>query len=224
MNRKLISFISLFVYLASFSLYGEVRGKVDLGPTLLYVDILKSGKTEETLRMYGFKADSTILVYQGLAIKPSLLLGWGHGRLVSGTIAVGYYVPITESFKILPNVGMNWSYLKTTLDFKEFGLYGLRERFRSESPLIGLDFSYSLTSCWTVIGSYQYAWCKTDTKIGDFPSDRSHSCGPNYSLGVEYAYNDQWAINMGFGYNISLSKEKHGIRGKGLKLGAAYYF
>lgn len=224
MSKNILRFLILVFCATSYSLTAEVHGKVDVGPTFLSVDLLKSGKTEETLRMYGVKADATVLVYQGLAIKPSILLGWGHGSLTSASIAAGYYLPISQQFKILPNVGMNWSYLSTHIDIKEASLFHLRERFRSASPFIGIDLSYSITPKWTIIGAYQYAWCKTDTKIGKFPNDRSHSCGPNYSLGIDYSYNDQFSINLGFGYNISLSKEKHGIRGKGLKLGGAYYF
>lgn len=234
MNRNFIYIFSLFLFVASFSVQAEIRGRVDVGPTLLSVDLLESGKTEETLRMYGLKADATVLVYQGIAIKPTLLFGWGDGRISSASIAAGYYLPITEKFKVLPNVGYNWSYLsgKTELDVFGFEFKHLRERFRSESSFIGVDLSYAVTPKWTIIGSYQFAWCKTDTKINHFPyeapiqtiHDRSHSSGSNYTLGVEYAYNDQWAINLGAGYNLSLTKEKHGVRGKGLKLGVAYYF
>jgi long-subunit fatty acid transport protein len=79
-----------------------------------------------------------------------------------------------------------------------------------------------------VMATYQYAWSRTHTKLthehNKLVSEKSHSCGPNYTLGVEYYVDDHWAINCGIGYNISLSKEKHGLRGKGAKLGVAYYF
>ncbi|MDP1880553.1 MAG: autotransporter outer membrane beta-barrel domain-containing protein, partial [Parachlamydiaceae bacterium] len=223
----------------SISLSGEIRGKVDAGPTLIYLDLLKSGKTEDTKKMGGFKADSTVLVYEGIAIKPSLLMGWGDGKLVSGSIAAGYYIPLPGGWcNILPNVGIGWSYLdtRTKLDVNGIELKDLRQRMRSESPFIGIDFSFCINKQWSIIGAYQYIWAHSDTQINEFPDefqqltnikrirDKSHSCGPNYSLGIEYSYNDQWAFNLGFGYNISLSKEKHGIRGKGVKLGVGYYF
>lgn len=224
MSKNILRFLILVFCATSYSLAAEVHGKVDVGPTFLSVDLLKSGKTEETIRMYGFKADSTLCVYQGIALKPSLMLAWGQGRLVAGSIAAGYYLPITKEFKILPNVGMNWSYLSTHLDIEEASLYHLRERFRSSSPFVGIDLCYSINPKWTIIGCYQYAWCKTYTKIEHVANERSHSSGSNYSLGMEYSYNDQFSFNFGVGYNISLSKEKHGLRGKGFKLGAAYYF
>ena len=221
----------VFVLLCSIAispLKGELCGKVDAGPTVLYVDLLESGKTQKTLKMAGVKGDATVLVYQGLAIKPGVLFAWGKdSRVASGTLAVGYCLPITEKIKILPNVGMNWSYLVSYVDSKEHGFYNLRQRFRSQSEFIGMDFSYSLNPSFSFIFAYQYAWCKTDNRIGKTPfvqKFRSHSSGSNFSAGVEYYYNEHLAFNFGVGYNLSLSKEKHGIRGKGLKLGVAYYF
>jgi opacity protein-like surface antigen len=219
--------LRLFIILAclSFSsLYGALHGKIDLGPTLMDIDILESGKTIETLHMKGVKGDLTLLVYQGFCIKPSFIWGRGHGQLAAGTVAIGYYLPLTEKLKILPNVGITWSYLYTRVDFEELNLFDLKERFRSDSPFIGMEICYSLTDKWTLMGVCQYAWSRTYTKIGALVSDKSHSCGPNYSLGVDYSLNEHWSVVFGVGYNITLSKEKHGIRGKGAKLGIAYYF
>ena len=60
--------------------------------------------------------------------------------------------------------------------------------------------------------------------LGTIVNDKSHSDGPNYSLGIDYSLSKHWSVMLGFGYNITLSKEKHGIRGKGAKLGLSYYF
>lgn len=214
----------IFSYLSPFSLYGAIHGKVDLGPTLMSIDILKSGKTVETLHMKGVKGDATLLIYQGICIKPSFIWGQGHGQLAGGTIAAGYYLPINKKLRILPNVGITYSYLKTRVDFEHLNLFDLRERFRSESPFIGMEVCYSFTDRWTLMFIYQYAWSHTHTKIGSLVSEKSQTSGPNYSLGIDYSLNQHWSIVFGVGYNITLSKEKHGIRGKGAKLGIAYYF
>lgn len=224
MNRIIFHVVALFLIIIVASVYGECRGKADLGFTYLDVDILESGKTIETLHMKGVKGDGTLLVYQGLCIKPSFIWARGHGQVAAGTIGVGYYIPITEKFKILPNIGITWSYLHTRVDFEDFGLYDLKERFRSNSPFLGMEICYSINEKWTLMGIYQYAWCRTHTKIGSIVSDKSHSCGPNYALGIDYSFNEHWSAVFGVGYNITLSKEKHGIRGKGAKLGIAYYF
>ena len=215
---------TILLYLTLSSLYGSLHGKIDLGPTLMDIDILESGKTIETLHMKGIKGDATLLVYEGLCIKPSFLWGRGHGQLAAGTIAVGYYLPLTKKLKILPNVGITWSYLHTRVDVEPLGLFDLKERFRSSSPFIGMEICYSLTDKWTLMGIYQYAWSRTHTKIDSILSSKSHSRGPNYSLGVDYSINQHWSVTFGVGYNITLSQEKHGIRGKGAKLGVAYYF
>ncbi len=206
------------------SLEGKCCGKVDLGPTIMDIDILESGKTVKTLHMGGVKGDATILIYQGLCIKPGFIWGRGHGQLAAGTIAVGYCIPIMKCIKILPNVGVTWSYLHTRVDFEQLGLFDLKERFRSQSPFIGIEFCYTFAEKWTLMGVYQYAWSRTHTKIGQLVSEHSHSDGSNYSLGIDYSLSQHWSVIFGVGYNITLSQEKHGLRGKGAKLGIAYYF
>lgn len=210
--------------LAWTSIYGSMHGKVDIGPAIIDIDVLESGKTVETLHMLGVKGDASLLVYEGYCIKPSFIWGKkGHSELAAGSIAVGYYLPI-KKFRFLPNVGFTWSHLETRVDLEQIMMYNLKERFRSTSPFIGMEICYLLTDKWTVTAIYQYAWSRTDTKIGSIVSDKSHSCGPSYSLGVDYSLNKNWSIVFGVGYNLTLSKEKHGLRGKGAKLGVAYYF
>lgn len=219
-------FLLVSAIFASFSLSAEIRGKVDIGPTYLSIDVLESGKTEDTVCMGAIKGDATILVWQGVGIKSGFILGErkGRGQIASFTVGVGHYTPITEKLTLFPSVGVTFSYLHLRVDFDEFHLYNLKERFRSSSPFIGLEFSYKLTDKWTLVGLYQYAWSHTHTKIKPFISDKSHSCGPNYALGLDYSFNDNWSLSFGVGYNITVSKEKHGLRGKGAKLGLAYYF
>lgn len=224
MHTIIFRFLVVLLGLTVSSLYGEIYGKVDLGSTIMDVDILESGKTVETLHMKGVKGDATVLVYQGLCMKPSFIWGRGHGQLAAGTLAVGYYLPINKKLKILPHVGITWSYLQTRVDLEQLGLSHLKERFRSSSPFIGLEMCYTIAEKWTLVAVYQYAWSHTHTKIGHIVSDKSHSCGPNYSLGIDYSLNKHWSWIFGVGYNVTLSKEKHGIRGKGAKLGLAYYF
>lgn len=224
MHILILRLLVVFLGMTFFSVYGKCCGKVDLGPTIMDIDILESGKTVETLHMKGVKGDATILIYQGLCVKPGFIWGRGHGQLAAGSIGVGYYIPITKNLKILPNVGVAWSHLHTRVDIEQFALFDLKERFRSQSPFIGLEFCYTFLEKWTLMGVYQYAWSRTHTKIGKVVSDHSHSEGSNYSLGVDYSFNKHWSLIFGVGYNITLSHEKHGIRGKGAKLGLAYYF
>lgn len=223
-RKTVLHSILLALSLFFFSSLPALCGRVDVGPAWLDIDILTSGKTTKTLHMLGVKGDATLLVYEGLCIKPSFIWGSNGGGLTSGTIAVGYYIPLTSKFKILPNVGVTWSYLHTKVDFEPLQMHGLKERFRSSSPFIGMEICYSITDRLTLMGIYQYAWSHTHTKIKPVVSDTSHSCGPNYAVALDYSLNKSWSVSCGAGYNITLSKEKHGLRGKGVKVGAAYYF
>ncbi|MCE2982717.1 MAG: outer membrane beta-barrel protein [Parachlamydia sp.] len=208
------------------SLQGEVKGKVDVGPAYLSIDILESGKTEEELSMWAIKGDATLVGWRGLSLKPGFLYGEGNHKseIAAFTIGVGQYVPVSSCFSILPYVGVTFTYLHTHIDIEELGVFHLKERFRSNSPFVALEFSYQFWEGLTLNGLYQYAWSHTHTKIKPFVSDKSHTQGPNYALGLEYTMTPNWAVNLGAGYNITLSKEKHGLRGKGVKLGLAYYF
>lgn len=228
MKLTIYRLLTLFLLLSFTQAMAEIKGRADLGAVYAEVDILESGKTIETLHMKGAKFDSTIVLYQGYTVKASALWCEEHGGLTSGTLAVGYMVPIGQRWKFLPNVGMNWSYLHTTVEFKDFGLQlgrtHFKERFRSDTPFIGLDIGFAITDDLTLIAMYQYGWARTHTKIRTIASQKSHSCGPNYALALDYSIAEHWSLSLAGSYNITLSKEKHGLRGKGLKLGVAYYF
>lgn len=138
-----------------------------------------------------------------------------------------------------PVVGYAWGYFKTKFD-KEY-LVGVtpelqpilakletRETFRSKGPFLGIEASLKFCPRWRIIGYFQYSWSNTKTNldIENFAKilAKSSSKGPSYSAMIEHDLNDCWSINFGAAYNISLSKEKHGLRGYGCKLGIAYWF
>lgn len=202
-----------------------VRGKLDIGPTLMDIDILESGKTIETLHMKGVKGDATLVFWKGISLKGGFLFGEGHGKLSSYYVGLGQCVPVTDDLLLVPSVGVAFSRLHTTVDFEQLHLYDLKEKFHSSSPYIALDICYKLTDRLTLMGMVQYAWCRTYTTIKPLVDhDKSKSQGPNYNLGLDYSLNDHWSVTFGVGYNETLTKEKHGLRGKGAKLGIAYYF
>lgn len=201
----------------------DIDGRIDVSEALISLDILESGKTIETINMNGLKADAIIAVYKGICIKPGMIIAGTHGQFSSYSIGLGQYIPVTDSFSVLPSIGVTWSYLHTRVDFPGFQQFNLKEKFRSTSPFLSLELSYKYCD-WRITGLYQYAWSRTHTTIRPLFSDKSHSEGPNYGLSLEYSVSENWAVNVGAGYNITLSKEKHGLRGKGMKFGLAYYF
>ncbi len=71
---------------------------------------------------------------------------------------------------------------------------------------------------------YQYVWSRTITRIKGFKDTKSSPKGSNYSVMIESDINEKWSVNLGAAYNTSLTKEKHGLRGYGVRWGFAYWF
>lgn len=224
-------FLSVLIFLSCYSsLFARCSGKVDLGPAYIHLDVLESNKTIKTMDLLGVKADAMILFFEGKGwgIKPSLLYGRGDSRLgevFSGGVGFGHCTPITDCFTVTPSVGITYGYIKTRIRIPDFfGRMHFTEKFRSTSPYLALDATYTIIKGLRVCGMFQYAWSRTHTTIVGVLKDKSNAKGPNYALMVEYDLNDHWSLQLAGAYNISLSKEKHGIRGAGGKLGVAYWF
>lgn len=225
MNRFYLAIYFIIVNLICVPLSSfEINGKIDFSGALVDIDILESGKTIETLHMKGIKADGILAFYKGMCIKPGVIFVGNDGQFTVLSIGFGQYIPITKTITILPSVGVSWSYLHTKVDIAEIGLFDAKEKFRSVSPYISFEASWQFLEKWYLHGLFQYAWSRTHTTIGRLISQKSHSNGPNYGLGLEYAFNKSWSLTLGAGYNISLSREKHGLRGKGIKFGIIRYF
>ena len=231
MNRIaiLLGVFSLFI---GNQLLAEICGKVDVGPAYIHVDVLESGKTVGRMDMGGVKSDATVVVWKGLCLKPYILYGYQNKsrHLFSGGGGIGHYTPITDTISITPSIGCLYTEVKTNLtvhpENSPFPL-DVRERFRSVTPYLGMDITWCFCPTWRICAQYQYCWSRTHTKLtSDFftKNSSSHSWGPSYSLLLEKDLNNKWSVNVGAAYNISLSKEKHGIRGYGVKLAIAYWF
>lgn len=203
-------------------------GKVDAGPVFLHVDVLESGHTIKKINMPGIKSDATIIVWKGVCFKPNILYGQqGHqNQLLSGGCGLGHYTPIGDKCSITPSIGCNFTQFRTTIHYPVVPGFTLRlkERFRSVSPYVALDASYCFVPGWRVVACYQYVWSRTHTKIKGFDDSKSSPKGSNYALMIEGDINEKWSINLAGAYNTSLTKEKHGLRGYGVRLGAAYWF
>lgn len=204
----------------------DVKGRADIGPAYVHIDVLENGRTTHKMDLGAVKADSTIVLYKGFCIKPSILYGFGHGYVFSPSLGAGFVFPVCKNLYITPLVGYGYTYLRTKLDLKTpfFTLHHVREKFRSRSPYVGVDISYDFCDCWRICGSYQYLWSRTHTTIGHLISDNSHTQGSSFALMIERDLDKNWSCNIGGAYNSSLSKEKHGLRGYGFKLGIARWF
>lgn len=223
------SFSALFILLflgISHLRADECRGKVDVAPAYVHLDILEHGRTVKSMDMGAVKVDGNIMIYKGTGwvLKPSMLYAHGGGDLFGASLGFGHCTPITEYITLTPSVGGTYTHVRTRIDIPFLEMKHLLEKFHSFSGYIALEATIKLYPGWRVCGSYQYAWSRSHTTIDPIFSGSSKAEGPNYGLMLEYDVADMWTLQLGGAYNISLSKEKHGLRGAGVKLGIAHWF
>lgn len=232
LTSKQVFLTALYIFLASFlfvknRLSADCSGKLDAGPAFLHVDVLESGRTIKKINMPAVKADGFLFVWNGVCLKPTFLYAkQSSSEVISGGCGIGHYFPLGEKCSFTPSVGCNFTQFKTTIHYFPIPQYllHLKEKFHSISPYAALDASYCFLKGWRLIGSYQYVWSRTHTTIKGFESTKSSPKGSNYSLAIEKDLNDSWSVNLGAAYNTSLTKEKHGLRGYGMRLAFAYWF
>lgn len=230
---KLPSTLLTFLFLLSGTVHAgwptcNCKGKIDVAPAYVHIDILQSENTIKTLDLFALKVDSTVMIFDqcGFSVKPSLLYGGSKdGRLFTAGLGIGYYFPITKMFALTPTLGCNYTYLKAEIPVEFFGsTFDLQQKFNAWSPYIGLEAHMYFSSCWRACAVVQYSKSYSRTKIESLGTSNERSQGPNYAILLERDINKQWSVNIGAAYNISLSHEKHGLRGWGVKLGTAYWF
>lgn len=217
----------LFTFPTPSELQADICGKFDLGPAYLHIDVLESGKTVQSINMPGLRGDSTIILWKGVCLKPFLTYGGkGNSQVITGGCGVGHYTPIGDKCSVTPSVGCSYTNFRTHYHYhvSPETTVILKELFQSISPYVSLDASFCFSKGWRVIGSYQYVWSFTHTTIKGMGETDSRPTGSNYGLMFEWDANEKWSLNLGFGYNVSLTHEKHGIRGYGTRLGFAYWF
>ncbi len=227
-------FLPLFyIFLSAFTIFNQPANaaccsKIDAGPTFLHLDVLEHGHTIKKINMPAIKMDGTILVWKGVCLKPTFLYArQGHSEIISGGCGIGHYFPIGEKCSVTPSIGCNFTQFKTTMNNYEAApgyFVDFDERFRSVSPYAAIDASYCFVKGWRLIGSYQYVWSRTHTNIKGVETTKSSPEGSNFGVMLERDINENWSASLGAAYNSSLTKEKHGLRGYGVRLGLAYWF
>lgn len=239
MNKIILRSFAAFAVLIGWTcglLAGNIcsYGKLELAPAFAHIDVLESGHTVKSMDLPAVKADVNIQIIRGYGwtLKPTVLYGGsdsGRNQLFIAGVGIAHCTPINDIFTITPSVGVNYSHIKTRIHIPLFdmllrGKAHFTEKFRSISPYVGLEFIIQPISCFRICTMVTYAWSYTHTVLEHLLTDKSHAKGPSYSAMIEYDLSKQWSINLGGTYNISLSKEKHGIRGSGGKLGIAYWY
>jgi len=223
---SLFSTICLFTAFTS-SLDAACVGKVDIGPAFVHVDILESGHTVKRMDMWAIRGDASYTIWKGLYVKPTLLYangGAAKGGLFTAAFGVGHYTPLNDMFAVTPLLGVTYSHLWTKIDLPLYMLENLNEKFKAWSPYLGLEICCKFYEGWRLYGSFQYAWSRSRTIISHVGKFKSNCKGPTYSFLLEKDLSDTWSVNIGGAYNLSLSKEKHGLRGTGVKIGVVRWF
>lgn len=210
----------------------DCRGRVDAGAVFVSIDMLESGHTVRTLELWGGKADATILIWKGLCLKPSFLVATGKANLNTAALGLGFCIPMMNCLVLTPSIGVNETHYNSNLDFPDFYQFNVREKFQSQGVYGSIELSYKFWEKWRLIGQYQYAFSRVHTKLSlqvpfaekPYISSHDNCSGPSFGVQLERDMTDSLTITIGAGYNSSLSREKHGLRGKGLKLALGYWF
>ncbi|MFA6914986.1 MAG: hypothetical protein WC222_01190 [Parachlamydiales bacterium] len=201
--------------------------KVDIAPAYVHMDILENGNTVHRLDMTAARLDSSFIFCGGWTIKPMFMIARGDkGHFDTVGAGFGYTLPLSESIVITPLVGLSYSYLSTRYDLHlPIGSFFTKRTYRTYSPYVGLDAVYSFGGGWRIGGSLQYAWANSRTSVGNFAhNEKSEAQGFVSALTIEKDITENLSVNIGAGYNNSMTKEKHGLRGYGAKVGIAYWF
>lgn len=206
----------------------DLCGRVDIAPIYMRVQVIESSKTVNTLDMGGGRIEATLLPFKGygFCLKPLLFAAQGDGTFYSTGCGVGHYTPLNDNWALIPVVGVSYTHLHTHIDLPLpfIVLHNVKETFRSRSFYMGMDSCFRIASCWQLTCVFQYVWAHTLTTIGSFPSAKGRTQGTNWGVVVDYFWKENWTVTVAGGYNNSLSKEKHGIRGYGCKIGVAWIF
>lgn len=234
--------LAIFVFGDIKTVEGQCSAKLDLGIAYVHLDNLTNGHTTHSADLAALRADVNLKLFKGLIVKPTVLYGASNpfhvnseDSLFASAITVGHCVPITEKFMVQPNVGYTYTRMKTIfngstttvdpfLGVIDIHFHGIKQSFRSNGPSVGIEGYYFFTPSFRASVSFQYIWSKTDAEIQGLFNDKSHTQGPSYSGMLEYDINECWSVNVGAAYNISLTKEKHGLRVAGAKVGIARWF
>jgi len=200
--------------------------KVELAPAYVHIDMLESRKTIKELDLAGIRGDLNLVIGKGWLLKANGLYGKEKdGELINYGVGFGRCLPLNNRWIVAPIVGVSYTKLDAAihLDLGDY-VFSVSERFKGIAPYAGLELHYKVSSRCRICASAQYAWTYSETNFRDFFKTKSDSEGPSYGLLVEYDLNQCWSVNVGAAYNENFSREKNGIRGRGVKLGVARWF
>ncbi len=226
-SKGILAAATLITFFSFQKAQGECLGKIEIAPAYIHVDVIESRNTVKELDMAGARLDLSFVFGKGWTIRPNVIYGKEKdGELISASIGFGRCIPLGERWVLTPLAGVGYTTLGTSIhvDFGEMGEAKFKERFEGYAPYLGLEVYYRIASDIRIIVNGQYAWSHSKTRVKHLFTSKSHAQGPSYGALLEYDLNSCWSVNIGGAYNESYSKEKDGLRARGLKLGLAHWF
>jgi len=206
------------------------HGKIDVGPIYLRMDIENNGVRTEVLKSVGFRANASIQAWEGLILKPSFMTAGGEANLIAGGFGVGWYVPVADWLSVTPTIAYSISDMDFDVNLPQYGVEVSNQNFYSYGFSSGVDIG--ITPCKTVFISLgvMYAWPTTETTIdaliidGQSFKSTTSSKGPIYAAQVDYYFDETWSVNVAYGYQLSMAKEKNSMTAAGWRIGGGYFF
>lgn len=227
MFKKLVSTLFFTVLTPLIPLKADTNGKFEVGVSYVHIDLIESDMTMKEIDMPAIRIEGAWTFGKGIYIKPFGMYGKkDESELTTVGASLGVCMPVGKCFLVSPTIGINYTHLITTIDlaFGDSFFYTADETFKGWAPNIGLEITYRILSNLRLSLSAQYAWSRSETDIKEIFDVTSDSQGPAYATMIEYDFSACWSVNLAAAYNESYSKEKNGIRGRGLKLGLVRWF
>lgn len=198
-------------------------GKIDIAPTFLKIDSVESGKTIDSHNMKGVRVGLDYILYKALLFRGTGIVSWGDANFQTYTAGLGACIPY-KKFYFTPSAGVTYSRFKADIDFPEIQFFDLKQKFRSLGPYVGLDIQWCFAPKWRIGGGFMWSWSHTHTSVKPLFKGKDNSQGPTWTMLLERDITSKWSVNVGAAYNRSLNKEKHGIKGQGVKIGLTRWF
>ncbi|MDF2549421.1 MAG: hypothetical protein K0S07_488 [Chlamydiales bacterium] len=217
MKRLFFSVLALLLFSTDVA-RADLHGKADIGYVHAnFADYLNGDKIQSRYAD-GVQINSTIVHPSGIAIKPTLVLGTGSCKIAQAGLSVGFYIP-SDEWSFQPYIGTSYSYYS---DF--VSILNDSRKTTALAALAGLDVSYQPHRKWLISASFQYAYSHSDSFFKAMPTYKAHVNGANYGISVDYYVKSNVSVNLAYGYNYSLNKERYGLRARGVKAGVGYTF
>ncbi len=231
--KKLVC-LCLILIAPTLSYAYQIRGRADVSFLGMSISHLIDNKTANKSNVYGSRVDATIVPFEGygIAFKPMALYATGDGDLLQGGIQIAHYTPINDCITLVPGIGYTYSDLRSKIKIQlpNVGPFTFNQKVDSNIIFCACDVYYKIDEQWMLTGVFQYGWARSHSKIhsmdvfGTNIVEEGSSDGPSFAGIVDYYITKSWSISTAVGYSKTLSKERHGLKALGYKVGLGYLF